>query len=102
MTSKIVSMDSAASLIRDGDQIVMSGGMDWSPMALLRAAVRRDIRELRAVGVVGGTIDMDFLIGAGAVASVDTCSVAFHPYARNAPNFVRHLTRGRIKMLDNT
>ena len=67
MKDKIVSMDSAASLIRDGDQIVMSGGMDWTPMALLRAAVRRDIRGLRAVGVVGGTIDMDFLIGAGAV-----------------------------------
>ena len=102
MTDKIVAMETAAELIRDGDQIVMSGGMDWTPMALLRAAVRRDARGLRAVGVVGGAIDMDFLIGAGAAASVDTCSVAFQPYGRDAPNFVRHLTRGRIKMLDNT
>jgi hypothetical protein len=45
---------------------------------------------------------MDFLAGAGALASIDTCSVSLNPYHREAPNFVRAIQTGRIRMFDNT
>jgi hypothetical protein len=71
-------------------------------MALLRELVRLRRRELRLVGVVGGALNLDFLVGAGAAASVDTCSVTLGPFARTGPNFQRHLQGGRIKVFDNT
>ena len=100
--TKLIALDAAAELVRDGDQIVMSGKMDWQPMAMLRSLVRRGARDLRVVGVVGAAINADFLTGAGSVASIDSCSVSLNPLSRDAPNFVRALLRGQIKMLDNT
>ena len=102
MTDKIRTLAEAAALISDGDQVVMSAGMERSPMALLRELVRQGRRKLRLAGVVGGAINLDFLVGAGAVASVDTCSVTLPPFARTGPNFQRHVQQGRIMALDNT
>ena len=102
MTTKNMSLEEAAALVRDGDQVVMSAGMDWAPMAFLRQLVRQGSSGLRLVGIVGGNINFDLPIGAGIVASADSCSVGLEPFSRNAPNFVRHVTRGRIRMLDNT
>jgi glutaconate CoA-transferase subunit A len=102
MTSKQLSLDSAAALVPDGAQVVMSAGMERAPMALLRALARRRAKGLRALGVVGGAINMDFLCGARALASIDTCSVSLNPYHRDAPNFVRAIQTGQIRMFDNT
>ena len=102
MTGKTLTLTEAAALISDGDQVVMSAGMERSPMALLRELVRQGRRKLRLAGVVGGAINLDFLVGAGAVASVDTCSVTLAPFARTGPNFQRHVQQGRIKAMDNT
>ena len=102
MTGKTLTLTEAAALISDGDQVVMSAGMECSPMALLRELVRQGRKDLRLAGVVGGAINLDFLVGAGAVASVDTCSVTLTPFARTGPNFQRHVQQGRIKAMDNT
>jgi len=102
MASKQLSLEEAASLVADGDQVVMSGGMSASPMAMLRALVKRGARGLHAVGVVGGALNMDFLAGAGALASIDTCSVTLNPFEREAPNFLRAVQTGQIRMFDNT
>ncbi|MCH7477616.1 MAG: hypothetical protein IIA14_05905 [SAR324 cluster bacterium] len=102
MRDKLLSLHAAAALVKDGDQVVMSSRMEGAPMALLREMVRQRRRHLRLLGVVGGTINLDFLVGAGAAASVDTCSVSLAPFARTGPNFARHVTQGRIKALDNT
>ena len=96
------SLDNLMDWIGDGSQIVMSAGESWAPMAVLREIVRRGVKDLRLVGVVGGGINMDFPIGAGAVASLDTCSVSMRPFSPNGPNHNRHVVQGRIKMLDNT
>lgn len=102
MPAKLLTFPQAAALVSDGEQIVMSGGMSASPMAMVRALVKRRARGLRAVGVVGGAINMDFLAGAGALASIDTCSVSFNPIQRDAPNFLRAIQTGQIRMFDNT
>ncbi len=102
MKDKLKTLAEAAALVKDGSQIVMSARMDWAPMALLRQLVKQERKGLRLVGVVGGQINLDFLVGAGAAESVDTCSVSLAPFARTGPNFARHVSAGRIKALDNT
>jgi len=102
MKDKRMELAAAAALVRDGDQVVMGAGMERSPMALLRELVRQRRRELRLAGVVGGALNLDFLVGAGTAQSVDTCSVTLGRFARTGPNFARHVQNGRIRALDNT
>jgi acyl CoA:acetate/3-ketoacid CoA transferase alpha subunit len=102
MKSKLKTLDEAAALIKDGDQVVMSAGMSRSPMALLRQLVRQGTKGLRTVGVVGGEINLDFLVGTEVAASVDTCSVTLGEFARTGPNFARYVMEGRVRALDNT
>jgi acyl CoA:acetate/3-ketoacid CoA transferase alpha subunit len=102
MKDKLRTLEQAAAQVKSGSQIVMSARMDWAPMAMLRQVVKQGSKELRLIGVVGGQINVDFPVGAGAAASVDTCSVGLGPFARTAPNFARHVIEGRIRTLDNT
>ena len=102
MKDRTTSIQQAAALVANGQQVVMSAGMERAPMALLRQLARDGRRNLRLVGVVGGAINMDFLVGAGVAESVDTCSVTLGAFARTGPNFQRHVQQGRIKMMDNT
>ena len=102
MKTKLTTLEAAARHIRDGHHVVMSGRMHGSPMALLRQVARLRRRDLRLIGVVGSAINVDFLVGAGAVRTVDTCSVSLAPFARTGPNFARAVTEGRLKPMDNT
>ena len=102
MAVKLTSLPAAAERVRDGARLVMSANLNRSPMAFLREVVRRRVRDLCVIGVVGGDLNIDFLVGAGAVAVVDTCSVTLGPFARTGPNFARHVVAGRVRALDNT
>ena len=102
MRDKLTTLEQAAAAVKTGAQVVMSANINRAPMALLRQVVRQGTRELRVVGVVGGEINIDFLVGAGAVRAVDTCSVTLGEFARSGPNFARYVTEGRVRALDNT
>ena len=102
MRSKIESLAQAAEHVTDGAWLVMSANLHRSPMAFLREVVRRRVRGLRVIGVVGGDLNIDFLVGAGAVGVVDTCSVTLGEFARTGPNFARHVIADRVRALDNT
>ena len=102
MSTKLKSVPDAAAAVKDGARIVMSANLYRPPMAFLRELVRRKLRELRVIGVVGGDLNIDFLVGAGAVAVVDTCSVTMGEFARTGPNFARYVTAARVHALDNT
>jgi len=102
MRDKLTTLERAAAAVKTGAQVVMSANMNRSPMALLRQVVRQGTRDLRVVGVVGGEINIDFLVGAGAVNCVDTCSVTMGEFARTGPNFARYVLAGRVRSLDNT
>jgi acyl CoA:acetate/3-ketoacid CoA transferase alpha subunit len=80
----------------------MSSNMQRSPMAFLREVVRQRADNLRVIGVVGGELNIDFLVGASAVSVVDTCSVTLGEFARTGPNFARYVVAGRVRALDNT
>lgn len=102
MRSKLKSLEEAAAAVKSGAQLVMSSNLQRAPMALLRELVRRQIKNLRVIGVVGGELNIDFLVGAGAVGIVDTCSVTLGEFARTGPNFARYVTAARVRALDNT
>jgi acyl CoA:acetate/3-ketoacid CoA transferase alpha subunit len=102
MQNKVKSLQEAAACVKDGARVVMSANLHRSPMAFLRELVRRKVRDLRVIGVVGGELNIDFLVGAGAVSVVDTCSVTLGEFARTGPNFARHVVAGRVRALDNT
>ena len=102
MRTKLTTLDEAATHIESSSQLVMSANLHRPPMALLRAVVKRGVNDLRVVGVVGGDINIDFLVGAGAASIVDTCSVTLGEFARTGPNFARNVEAGRVRALDNT
>ena len=102
MQNKFTTIEQAAMAVKSGMQIVMSANLSRSPMAILRQIVKQGTEKLRIVGVVGGDLNIDFLVGANAVASVDTCSVTMGEFARTGPNFSRHLLAKRVLSLDNT
>ena len=102
MRDKLSTLEQAAALVKSGAQLVMSANLQRAPMALLRQLVRQGTRDLRVVGVVGGDLNIDFLVGADAVRIVDTCSVTLGEFARTGPNFARYVLGGRVKALDNT
>ena len=102
MRTKLVELSDAVRMISDGDEVVMSSGFTDSPMAMLREIARSDLQDLKVVGVVGGSINLDFLVGSGQAAVMDCCSIGFAPFRREAPNFDRYLKEGRIYAMDNT
>lgn len=102
MKDKLTTIEQAAAAVKSGAELVMSSNLQRSPMAFLRQLVRQGTRELRVVGVVGGEINIDFLVGAGAAGIVDTCSVTLGEFARTGPNFARHVLANRVRALDNT
>jgi acyl CoA:acetate/3-ketoacid CoA transferase alpha subunit len=102
MRDKLTALEQAAARVNTGAQVVMSANLQRAPMALLRQVVRQGTRDLRVVGVVGGDLNIDFLVGAGAAGVVDTCSVTLGEFARTGPNFSRYVLEGRVRSLDNT
>ncbi len=102
MRDAVLSLERAAKLVRDGDQVIMTDGMDYTPMALLREIVRIGVKGLHTVGVTSGAINLDFLVGAGVTASVETCDLSLRPFACIGPNYARYLKAGRVKSKDNT
>ena len=102
MRTKLVELIDAVRMISDGDEVVMSSDFTDSPMAMLREIARSDLKDLKVVGVVGGSINLDFLVGSGQAAVMDCCSIGFAPFRREAPNFDRYLKESRIYAMDNT
>lgn len=102
MRNKLQTLKAAAARIESGSRLVMSANIHRPPMALLREAVRQGVEKLRVIGVVGGDLNIDFLVGAGAVSAVDTCSMTLGEFARTGPNFARYVQAGRVRSLDNT
>lgn len=99
---KLMRLEDAARLVKDGDQVIFHGGLDATPMAMLRQLVRNGVRDLHTVGVVGAAINLDLLMAAGVSATTETCSFGFGKYARVAPNYERLQKAGRAVMKDNT
>ncbi|NQX68566.1 CoA transferase subunit A [Paenibacillus alba] len=100
MSSKLVTLREAISLIPDGAKLAISGNMDMSPMALIREIVRAQKRQLYLVCVGAAAVNADLLIGAGAVSTVEFSQISMGEYGF-ALNFRRHCEIGSLSSLEH-
>jgi glutaconate CoA-transferase, subunit A len=97
--NKVGSMADAAALVLDGTRLALGGFANYQrPMAFVRELVRHRRRKLPVVGMVSG-IEVDMLIGAGALARLETSYVGLEKYGL-ARNFRRACEAGEITMVD--
>jgi len=91
---RIVSIEEAVSVVKDGDVVGLSGSVLFNqPSALARALIRRGVKDLTLVMLTGGMVS-DMLIGAGCVKKVVTTYMAMQDYAPICPNFQEIHGRG--------
>ncbi len=93
---KVTTLSQAASLVRDGDVLAISGSFFESvPMALIREIIRQGKRDLKIIVSAHG-IAVDILVGAGCVREVSGAYIGFEGYGL-APNFRRAVEQGTLQ-----
>jgi len=101
MTKKLRTLAEAVALIRDGDVIGIGGHTARRhPMALVREIARQRRRRLHVAGWNNG-VDMDLLIGAGCVDTVETSYVGMGSFGL-ALNFRRAAESGTIRVIEHS
>jgi glutaconate CoA-transferase subunit A len=98
-SSKIVSLETALSVVKDGMTLGIGGWIfHGQPMALVRGLIRKGVRDLTLVPAPG-SIAPDMLIGAGCVKTTACVFISFE-HLGLAPNFRRAAQSGTIKVLE--
>jgi glutaconate CoA-transferase subunit A len=95
---KLVSLEEAAGHVADGDVVALGGALSYrEPMALVRELVRARRRDLHLVGSAHG-IDVDLLVGAGAVRVLEESYVGYEQDFGLAPAYRRAAESGRLAL----
>lgn len=77
MRSKLMEMEEAIGLCETGDSVALGGAtMRRKPMALTRALAGSDVTDLELWTWIG-SIDVDLLVGAGKVRTINSAYVGF-------------------------
>ncbi len=90
-----------AAAVPDGAKLVIAQDNCGVSMAATRELVRRGVRGLHLVCVPISGLQADILIGAGAVATLETSAITLGEFGP-AHRFIDALRNGRIHMLDAT
>ncbi len=97
---KVVSLREAAQVIRDGDTIAVGGALSArQPLALIREMIRQGRKDLASVGGAHG-VDVDLLVAAGLLKSVQHSYVGFENDFGLAPNYRRVCQEGGVEILE--
>lgn len=98
MVDKVASLAEAAALVADGDRIGFGGSNAvWRrPLAFVRELVRQGRRGLHLHNMIGG-VEIDLLVGAGAVASTNCCYVGLDEFGRGE-RFQRAAASGAVEV----
>jgi len=94
-------LDDALAPITDGIMLAVPREVAGVPMEATRALIRRRVRGLHLVALPTSSLQADLLIGAGAVATLETSAVSLGELGP-APRFTDAMLNGRIRMLDAT
>jgi len=95
------SLDQALGAITDGIMLAVPREVAGVPMAATRALIRRGVKNLHLVALPTSTLQADLMIGAGAIATLETSAVSLGELGP-APRFTDAMLNGRIRMLDAT
>jgi glutaconate CoA-transferase subunit A len=95
--------DAAAALIGDGDVVIVGGfGTVNHPMPIIRALIRRKVKDLTVIGAATAGLEIDLLIGAGCVRKVIAPYVGAELYAPIGHCFRRAAENGDIEVYETT
>jgi len=98
---KVVPLDAIGGLVPDGSSVALGGA--WfsnHPMAAVRELVRAGRRDLHVMTVVG-SVDVDLLVGAGAVGHLSFSMVTLEAFGL-APNVRRAIESGGLPYTEYT
>ncbi len=101
MTTALHDAASLAARIPDGTRLALPADQIGLSMAVTRELLRRRVRDLDLVCVPIGGLQVDLLIGAGCVRSVETSAVSLGEYG-GAPRFNAAVKTGSIGLRDAT
>jgi glutaconate CoA-transferase subunit A len=97
--SKLMSLDQAVACVEDGSRVALGGWIfNAQPMALVRALIRKGVRDLDLVPAPG-SIAPDMLIGAGCARSTACVFISFEQFGL-APHFRRRAEAGTLKVYE--
>jgi len=100
-SDKRVDLATAVGQVRDGAIVALGGGLSARlPMALVREMIRQGRRDLHVVGSAHG-IDVDMLIGAGAISICEESYVGFEQDFGLAPAYRRAAGAGAITLRES-
>lgn len=94
-------LDALAKRVPDGARLGVPADYSGVPMALTLALIRRGVRDLRLFCLPTGSLHVDVLIGAGAVAEIETSAVSLGEFGL-APCFSRAVEAGVVVVRDAT
>ena len=94
-------LDAALEPITDGIVLAVPREQSGVAMAATRALIRRGVRRLHLVALPTSTLQADLLIGAGAVATLETSAVSLGELGRRRAS-PRRCKAGTIVMKDAT
>ena len=94
-------LESLAARVPDGALLALAPEYSWVPMALIRALIRRRVKDLHLLTVPIGGLAADLLIGAGAVKTLESAAVSLGE-AGPAPRFSEAVEGGALDMRDST
>ncbi len=101
MAGKTMKMEEAVGLVNDGDMLAIGGYTLYrKPMAFIRELIRKGVKNLTALSFAG-SVDVDMLIGSGAVAAVRSCYVGME-YLGLAPNHRRWVESGAVRLIEES
>jgi glutaconate CoA-transferase subunit A len=101
MTNYLDDVDALAAQVPDGAMLALPPEYSFVPMALVRAIIRRGVRDLHILTVPINGLAADMLIGAGCVKTVECAAVSLGE-AGPAPRFSAAVESGAVRVIDST
>lgn len=98
--SKVVSLDRAASTVKDGQHVAIGGIWNYNtPTALVRALARRELTSLTLSSSPAAGYAVDLMVACGMVATAYLPNVTFE-HLGNAPNFRSAIESGSVELVE--
>lgn len=94
-------VDELAAQVPDGAKIAIVKDDSGAPMDLVRALIRKGVRDLQLVTIPTCGFSAELLIGAGCLASVETSGISLGEIG-GAPRFANAVKTGQITIKDAT
>ena len=101
MTNYLADVEALAAEVPDGALLALPPEYSFVPMALVRAIIRRGVRDLHVLTVPINGLAADMLIGAGCVRKIECAAVSLGE-AGLAPRFSAAVEMGTVEITDST